>query len=150
MAAAAMVLRLQTVVSREVDPFRMAVVTIGDLNANGTTFSGAYNGELVPDVRTLEHLNSYAPLPAAIAYNQFLARPGFRARQELFDNPGKNRDKLRQAPAGTSFNDRFSRVNTLPHKVFTRGKFKKGQSITFTHKKKVIPRNRQTDTYTSF
>ncbi|WP_435748114.1 amidohydrolase [Nocardioides sp. SYSU DS0663] len=32
-AAAAMVLRLQTVVSREVDPFRMAVVTIGDLHA---------------------------------------------------------------------------------------------------------------------
>ncbi|MEQ6903857.1 amidohydrolase, partial [Nocardioides sp. YIM 152588] len=32
-AAAAMVLRLQTVVAREVDPFRMAVVTVGDLHA---------------------------------------------------------------------------------------------------------------------
>ena len=38
-------------------------------------------------------------------------------------------------------------MNTLPHGVFTRDKFKHGKTNTFTHKVKVIPRSEQTETF---
>ena len=117
---------------------------------NPRSFSGLYNGELVPPVQTLEHLNSYKPLPVTVAYEQFLAAPGFRAREQLFAKKGKVNTKLHQAPAGTTVNDKYYGVSTLPHKVFVRGKFKKGETITFKHKVKVIPRDRQHEKFTSF
>ena len=116
------------------------------------TFFGTTGGELVPAVQTLEHLNSYQPLPAAVAYNQFLAAPGFKVREAHIYGPNgrKRHPTVHEFPAGTAFRDKYYDFHSLPHKVFTRGKFKKGESITFTHPVRVIPRNRQTDTYKSF
>lgn len=114
------------------------------------TFSGLYNGELAPAVETLEHLDSYQPLPANVAYQQFQAAPGFRGRQIIYSKGGKVSGKLFRTPKGTSVNDKYYEVNTVPKSVLTRGKFKKGETINFEHKVKVIPRSRQNEKYTSF
>ncbi|WP_435010338.1 beta strand repeat-containing protein [Tundrisphaera lichenicola] len=121
-------------------------------------FTGETAGLPYPPVSALEKLQSYAPLPVQIAYEQFLPKPGFRARQEIFLHPKKGQTSV-QAPRGTylyvaaigkSSQSKFTRVNTLPTKVFTRGnQFKHGETKTFKHKVKVIPRSAQTQRFTS-
>jgi hypothetical protein len=116
-----------------------------------TTYNGPYGGQPIPPLSSLEHLDSYAPIPATIAYQQFVSQPGFLAREESYLHPG--RGKVHQAPAGTELNvapighseNRFAKKQTLPHGAFTRGKFKYGKTLTFTHKVKVIPTNLQTE-----
>ena len=123
-------------------------------NQGSPIFTGAYAGQPYPDVTSLEHLSSYKPLPVVLAYQQFRPAPGFAAREEVYTNPGKG--QVHQAPAGTVLGvphfgrqgeNYYTRYLSLPHGVFTRGKFRVGRATTFTHNVKVIPRSEQTQTY---
>ncbi len=117
------------------------------------TFNGDNAGLVFPTATSLSHLSSYRPLPVQLAYDQFLPNQGFRARQEVYHNPG--RGQAHQAPAGSVLNvaaihyseNRFARRNLIPHGVLVADKFRHGQSITFTHNVKVIPRAEQTQTF---
>ena len=119
-------------------------------------FTGTDYGLASPPVSTLERLTSYQALPVTIAFQQFLPKPGFLAREEVALHPSKGKT-AHQAPVGTVLNvaaighseNKYAKYPTLLKKVFTRGKFKVGQSITFTHKVKVIPRAEQTQTFSS-
>ena len=117
-------------------------------------FNGDMAGLPYPPVSSLEHLDSYQPLPVQLAYEQYLPAPGFLAREQVYHHPSQN-SEAHQAPAGTILNvraighseNRYSKVNTLLQKVFDRGKFKIGKATTYTHKVKVIPRSEQTESY---
>ena len=117
-------------------------------------FTGDNYGLPYPAVSSLEHLNSYAPLPVQIAYNQFLPLPGYRTREEVYHHPGK-KGNVHQFPAGTNFNvaaighseAKVLRVHTLSSHIFDRGKTKIGRETTYTHKVKVIPRSQQKGSY---
>ena len=117
-------------------------------------FTGINAGQPYPTLTSLSHLDSYKPLPVQLAYQQFRPAQGFAAREAVYHNGGKG--KAHQAPAGTILGvpqlgrrgmDKYNKVNTLPHGVFTRSKFQVGKATTFTHKVKVIPRNEQTQTF---
>jgi len=118
-------------------------------------FTGLNAGLPFPPVGSLEHLQSYKPLPVQIALEQYLPAQGFRAREEVYHHPG--RGDAHQAPRGTflgvsaihNSSPPVLRVHTLSQHVFDRGKFKHGQTITFTHKGRVIPRSEQTERLTS-
>jgi hypothetical protein len=119
-------------------------------------FTGDNAGLAFPPIDSLQHLASYAPLPVTIAFQQFRPAPGFLARQEVAHNPSE-KNGAHQAPRGTILNvvdiahseNRYTKVFTFPKVVFRRGKFRQGQTITFTHKVKVIPTADQTQRLTS-
>ena len=52
-----------------------------------------------------------------------------------------------QRPAIGKSENKYAKVETLPPKLFARGKTHVGTKTTFTHKRKVIPTNLQTETY---
>ena len=116
-------------------------------------FTGDNAGLPFPTASSLSHLTSYRPLPVQIAYNQFLASPGFLAREEAYHHP--YRGVSHQAPVGSARNvsaihyseNRFTRIFTVTHHQLSVTKFKYGRSITFTHPAKVIPRIEQTQTF---
>ncbi len=117
-------------------------------------FTGLYAGEPYPTVTSLEHLTSYQPLPVQLAYQEFRPAPGFAAREEIYHHPGKG--DPHQVPAGTVLGvpklgrkgeNYYTRYNSLPRGVFTRGRFRIGTSTTFTHNPKVIPRSEQTQNF---
>ena len=113
-------------------------------------FTGLNAGLAVPPLSSLSHLSSYQPLPVQVAYQQFRAQPGFLDRQNIYHNPAQGATS-HQAPAGTVLNvafihyseDKYAKVYTLPHSVFTRGKYHYGKAITFTHPTRVVPSNLQ-------
>ncbi len=120
-------------------------------------FTGLYAGQPYPPVSQLEHLTTYQPIPVTIAYQQFLAQPGFLAREEVYHHPSKAKG-AHQAPRGSVLyvaaigyksENKYSKKNTLPHATLSRSKFTYGKSITFTHKVKVIPRSQQTETFSA-
>ncbi len=113
-------------------------------------FTGINGGLASPPLSSLSHLSSYQPLPVQLAFQQFRAAPGFGARINLYHNPDEG-STAHQAAAGTVLNvafvhyseDKYAKKETLPHNVFTRGKFHYGKAITFTHHIKVVPNNLQ-------
>lgn len=117
-------------------------------------FTGDLAGLPYPPISSLERKSSYQPLPVELAFAQFQTAPGFLAREQVYHHPSQNKH-AHQAPAGTNLNvaaighsaARVLRVNTLPHKVFSRGKFKIDRVTTYTHKQLVIPRSGQSQTY---
>ncbi len=117
-------------------------------------FTGDNYGLPYPAVSSLEHLNSYAPLPVQLAYNQFLPLPGYRTREEVYHHPDK-KGNVHQFPAGTALNvagighseAKVLRVHTLSSHIFDRGKTRVGRATSYTHKVKVIPRSEQKGYY---
>jgi hypothetical protein len=96
----------------------------------------------VPPVSALSQYGSYQPIPLGVAYNQYLPAKGFRARIKQFFSPTKHEHQF-----GSKYEDNGRGVSTLGRAVFTRGKFKPGKTITFTHPDHVIPTTRQHETY---
>ena len=97
------------------------------------------------------------PLPVQIAYQQFLPAARLPGPPGGLPPP-EQKATAHQAPRGTYPQRRRHRPQRAPvrqdehpaaRSVFTRGKFKHGKTITFTHKVKVIPRSQQTETFTS-
>ena len=117
-------------------------------------FTGDNAGLPIPPISSLEHLNSYQPLPVQLAFDQYLVAPGFRAREEYYHHPTK-KGNFHQVAAGTVLTvqnikhseNKYDKVNTLPHRVFDRGKTKIGKPVNFTHSVKVIPRSEQKGNY---
>ena len=117
-------------------------------------YTGIDNGLPYPPVSALEAKSSYEPLPVQIAYQQYLAQPGFLDREQLYHHPSQ-KGGAHQAPAGTVLTvqnikrseNKYAKVNTLSYKVFDRGKFKVDKPKTYTHKVKVIPRSQKTESY---
>jgi hypothetical protein len=117
-------------------------------------FTGDDSGLPNPPISALSHLNSYAPLPVQLAYQQFLPKPGFLAREQVALHPSQ-KGGSHSAPAGTELDvaaisrseSPFDKDPTLSKEVRTRGKTKVGVKTTFTHKVKVIPTSEQTETY---
>jgi len=116
-------------------------------------FTGDNAGLPYPTASSLSHLTSYRPLPVQLAYDQFLPTPGFRAREEAYHHPG--RGQSHQAPRGSILNvaaigkseNKYAGKQTYPGHVFRTGRLHHGETITFTHPQKVIPRNEQTQTF---
>ncbi len=117
-------------------------------------FTGDDNGLPNPPLSALSHLTSYAPLPVQLAYQQYLPKPGFLAREQVALHPSQSGGS-HGAPAGTVLDvafigrseNKYDKHNTLKVGVRMRGKTKIGTKTTFTHKAKVIPTNEQTETY---
>jgi hypothetical protein len=108
----------------------------------------------VPPVNVLSQYGGYKPIPLGVAYNQFLPPQPFRERIKQYFFP-KSQEKLTGFNSTQNlFGDKFtseSRAHstfTLKSGVFTRGKFKAGKTISFTHPSLVIPTTRQHETYT--
>lgn len=97
---------------------------------------------LVPQVSTLSRLN-YQAIPLHVALNQYLPAQGFRQRISQYFFPKKHVKQF-----GSKYDDRGNGVNTLGSDVFTRGRFKTGETVSFKHPTRVIPTNRQRETYT--
>ena len=91
-----------------------------------------FGGRLVPTKQQLSRLN-YKAIPQKVAYQQFEPGVGWRARIT-----GQGRTKI-GLNSDNSLYGAKSPHRQLLHKVFTRGLYKKGETIKFTHKIAVIP-----------
>ena len=93
---------------------------------------------LVPQLTTLSRLD-YKAIPLSVAVEQYKPQRGFRLRQHnFFSNRKIGRDV---------WNGQEDSVNTLSRDVFTRGFFKPGKKVVFTHPQRVIPTYRQTERF---
>jgi hypothetical protein len=95
----------------------------------------------VPPVSALSAYN-YKAIPIGVAYNQYLPPESFRQRIKQYFFPQKIEHQF-----GSRKEDSGARTMTLGRAVFTRGKFKPGKTISFTHETPVIPTQRQHETY---
>ena len=96
---------------------------------------------LVPQLVTLSRLN-YQAIPLRVAINQYKPERGFRLRHlNYFGKKRFDRD------VASRHDDRGDGVRTLGRDVFTRGFFKPGKKVVFTHPERVIPTYRQTERF---
>ena len=97
-----------------------------------TQFNGPFgNTQFVPTLSQLSAYN-YQPLPINVVLNQFLAAPGFRDRNYIFNHPGKHLTVnfvSRGQPIG-----RVGGFNQLRKTVFDRGRFHPQKLYTWQHK----------------
>ncbi|AGA28965.1 FG-GAP repeat protein [Singulisphaera acidiphila DSM 18658] len=108
-----------------------------------TSFTPQFGADhYVPPASVLSRLN-YKAIPRAVAYQQYLPGRGWALRLQNFAHP-KN---LSRVPSGTQNSLAGPLPLTLNKNVFTRSKYKKAESIEFTHKTPVIPTNRQTERF---
>ena len=106
-----------------------------------TQFIPPLGERLVPQLTTLSRLD-YKAIPLSVAINQFKPERGFRLRQHNFFGRKKiGRD------VSSRHDDRGDGVNTLGRDVFTRGFFKPGKKVVFTHPQRVVPTYRQTERF---
>jgi hypothetical protein len=95
----------------------------------------------VPPVSALSAYN-YKTIPLGVAVNQYLPATGFRARISQYFFPRSHIDQF-----GSRKELSGARTSTLGRAVFTRGKFKPGKTISFTHEVRVIPVQEQHQTF---
>jgi hypothetical protein len=95
----------------------------------------------VPSIAALSAYN-YKAIPLGVALDQYLPPRAFRARIEQYFFPKKFLHQF-----GSRKQDSGDRTSTLGRAVFTRGKFKAGKTISFTHPAKVVPIQNQHTTY---
>ena len=113
--------------------------------ASGTSAVGIFGsaippfgGRLVPTKFELSRLN-YKAIPQNVAFAQFKPTLGFRARLV-----GNGRKQIGLNSSNSLYGAKYSHIQ-LAHHVFTRGRYKQGQtahaatSLAFTHKPIVIP-----------
>ncbi len=106
-----------------------------------TQFIPPLGERLVPQLTTLSRLD-YKAIPLRVAINQYKPERGFRLRQSNFFGRTKiGRD------ISSRHDDRGDGVKTLGRDVFTRGFFKPGKKVVFTHPERVIPTYRQTERF---
>jgi hypothetical protein len=96
----------------------------------------------VPPVSALSAY-TYKAIPLNVAYHQYLPAQGFRQRIKQYFFPQKFHNQF-----GSRFENTGGRTSTLGRNVFTRGKFKPGKTISFTHPVPVIPIQLQHQTFT--
>jgi hypothetical protein len=121
-------------------PTAVAVTAVPTIS---TTFVPHFGPDTyVPTVAALSAYNSYKPIPLGVAYNQYLPPVGFRGRIKQFFFPTSHVDQF-----GSRKEDSGARTSTLGRAVFTRGKFKPGKTISFTHEVPVIPVQEQHQTF---
>jgi hypothetical protein len=108
-----------------------------------TTFLAHFGpDQYVPPVAALSAYNTYKPIPLGVAYNQYLPPVGFRGRIKQYFFPTSHVDQF-----GSRKELSGARTSTLGRAVFTRGKFKPGKTISFTHELPVIPVQEQHQTF---
>jgi hypothetical protein len=96
----------------------------------------------VPTIAALSAFNSYKPIPLKVALNQYLPPQGFRQRITQYFFPKKYVDQF-----GSRKSDSWARTSTLAQDVFSRGRFKAGKTISFTHPVPVVPIQLQHQTF---
>jgi hypothetical protein len=107
-----------------------------------TSFSPQFGPDhFVPPVAALSAY-SYKAIPLNVAYNQYLPPNGFRQRIQQYFFPKKIEHQF-----GSRKEFSGDRTSTLGRAVFTRGKFKPGKTISFTHEVPVIPVQEQHQTF---
>ena len=94
-----------------------------------------------PTLAALSRFN-YKAIPLRVAVAQYQPAPGFKSRFDQYFFPKKFVHQF-----GSKYQYSGHGVSTLGRGVFTRGKFKPGKTIKFTHKVPVVPVNRQTEVY---
>jgi len=85
---------------------------------------------------------NYKAIPLRVAVAQFQPASGFKQRIDQYFFPKKHEHQF-----GSKYQNAGHGISTLGRGVFTRGKFKPGKTIKFTHKVPVVPVNRQTEVY---
>jgi hypothetical protein len=118
----------------------------------------------------------YQAIPVHVAIQQYLPAPGYAERLQTYFHPSK-RHRVRPSPqniigiennGSNGYNVNINNNNlfggeddnndnqpgdgphgtlTLDRRVFTRGKFKTGKTVAFTHQVPVIPTYRQSERY---
>jgi hypothetical protein len=120
---------------------------VGAVVPSSVTLATTLTTQFGPDhyVPPLSALSAYtyAPIPVAVAYDQYLPARGYRQRIAQYFFPRSHVDQF-----GSRKEDSGARTSTLGRAVFTRGKFKPGKTISFTHEVPVVPVQEQHQTFT--
>lgn len=111
--------------------------------ANSTSIIPQFGPDrVVPPLVALSRLGSYKPLPFRVAIHQYLPQDGYIQRLQRFYHQPISHRPYTEDTQSRVLNDGHA-FNTLPHRAFTRSKFRPGKHYTFTHKGHVIPTNLQ-------